>query len=107
MKTLGDVAASVKSANAGATQLTMEVGFADTEMFERVCAAVLPTLAHTVGLLYGLPADAIRVWAYRPALTLKITMPRGSFADQLAETDFDGVQQHVPLLDVRVPEVGG
>jgi uncharacterized protein DUF4387 len=107
MTTLGDVAASVKSANAGATQLTMEIGFADAETFDRVCAAVLPTLPETVGLRYGLPADAVRVWAYRPALTLKITVPRGSFADQLAETDFDGVQQHVPLLDVRVPEVGG
>lgn len=107
MKTLGDVAASVKSANAGATQLTMEVGFADADTFDRVCAAVAPTLARTVGQLYGLPADTVRVWAYRPALTLKITVPRGSFADQLAETDFDGVQQHVPLLDIRVPEVGG
>jgi hypothetical protein len=107
MATLGEVAASVKSANAGATQLTMEIGFADGETFDRVCAALLPTLPATVGLRYGLAADAVRVWAYRPALTLKITVPRGSFADQLAETDFDGVQQHVPLLDVRVPEVGG
>lgn len=104
MKTLGDVAASVKSANAGATQLTMEVGFTDAETFEHVCRAVVPTLPATVALLYGLPADAVEVWAYRPAWTVKITIPRHSFADQLAETDFDGVQQHVPLLDVRVPE---
>lgn len=107
MKTLGDVAASVKSANAGATRLTMEIGFSDAETFEQVRATVLPTLAATVGRLYGLPADTVRVWAYEPALTLKVTIPRGSFADQLGETDFDGVQQHVPLLDVRVPEVAG
>jgi hypothetical protein len=105
MKTIGDIAASVKSANAGATQLTMEIGFADAETFEHVCRVVVPTLADTVGRLYGLPPDTVEVWEYRPALTVKITIPRGSFADQLAETDFDGVQQHVPLLDVRVPEV--
>lgn len=106
MTTLGEIAESLKSANAGASWLTFDIGFAGAEQFDRVCAsgAVTPDV---LAELYSVDSAEVRVYHYRPSLTIKATIPRDTFGDQAGERDFDGVQQYIPLLDIEIPEIEG
>lgn len=106
MAKLWEIAESVKSANAGASWLTFDIGFATEPAFDRVCASGAVTPGALAGL-YGVDSAEIRVYHYRPSLTIKATIPRDTFSDQAGERDFDGTQQYVPLLDLEVPESEG
>jgi hypothetical protein len=103
MAKLGEIAESLKSANAGASWLTFDIGFAAEAEFDRVreSGAVRP---EALARLYKVDSAEVRVYHYRPSLTIKATIPRDTFSDQAGERDFDGTQQYVPLLDIEVPE---
>lgn len=97
---LGLLAKSVKSANAGATWLTLDVVFDDNASYERV-QATSALSADVIATAYGVSAADVRVFECPQIRTLKVTLPRG--AAGLHERDFDGVQQFAPLLDLPVP----
>lgn len=99
---LSAVARSIKSANAGASQLTFEVTFSDAETYDAVAASGALNEA-AFAERYAVPADAVALYWFRPTMTLKATIPRRTFEHQLDETDFDGTQQYAPLLDLEVP----
>jgi Domain of unknown function (DUF4387) len=101
MAELGDVAAALKSANAGASWITFDIVFADQEAYDRVCSSGVLD-AGLFARLYGADPGAVRVHHCGPVLTIKATIPRLSSGGP-EETDFDGVQQFVPLLTVDVP----
>jgi len=105
---LADIASFVKSANAGATLITFDIGFPDNETFRRVlrCGALSP---EAIAKIYRLKREQVRIYEYAPASTIKITLPRPSMTGGIDERDFDGVQQFAPLLDieVNVEECGG
>ena len=98
---LSELATFIKSANAGATQLTFDIGFADEATFRRVVESGAID-ANKVAALYGVARDRVRIYAYTPACAIKITIPRPSLSGGLDERDFDGVQQFAPLLDIEV-----
>ncbi len=106
MTGLGEIAESMKSANAGASWLTFDIGFGTEPEFDRVCAsgAVTPGV---LARLYRVDSAEVRVYHYRPSLTIKATIPRDTFAEQAGERDYDGTQQYVPLLGVEVPDGEG
>lgn len=106
MAKLWEIAESVKSANAGASWLTFDIGFADEPAFDRVCASGAVTPDVLAGL-YRVDSAEVRVYHYRPSLTIKATIPRDTFGDQAGERDFDGTQQYVPLLDIELAEHEG
>lgn len=99
---LSDITSFLKSANAGASELTFDIGFADREMFDKVVAtgAITP---ESMGKLYTMPASDVQVFAYAPALIIKVTIPRVVRSGGIAERDFDGTQQYAPLLDFPIP----
>lgn len=99
---LGELAPGMKGRNAGASWLTFDIPFKNAEAFERALKSEVigPAL---INRLYGVPEDKVRVFAYRPALAIKVTIPRLNFAGGIEETDFDGAQQFAPLLDVEIP----
>jgi Domain of unknown function (DUF4387) len=99
---LSEVAASIKSANAGASQITMDVAFADETTFERVARSGLLN-AEVIARIYRVDPGAVEIHHYRPAHTIKVTMPRAVLSGGIEENDFDGVQQYIPLLDLEVP----
>ena len=101
MPTLGEVAAAVKSANAGASMMTFDIVFADERTYEEMLARGAVT-AEAVGGFYRIDPTGIAVYPCRPVLTIKITIPRRSANGGPDETDFDGVQQFAPLLDLPV-----
>jgi len=103
MTKLQDLADVIRSSNAGASMRTFDVMFDDPTHFERVRkSGVLDQ--KTIGSLYGLEPEVIDVYAYEPALTIKITMPRSVMAGNPDDTDIDGKQQHAPLLTIEVPD---
>jgi hypothetical protein len=99
---LVDAASFIKSANAGASYLTFDIGFADAQTFERVAGSGVITPDLIAGL-YPIPAEDVRIFIYRPSWVIKITIPRPVMSGGLAERDFDGVQQFAPLLTIEVP----
>ena len=101
MARLDSIASYVKSGNAGASFITFDIGFADEEQFRRVSES--PGLAaNVVAPLYNLTPVDVAIFAYAPALIVKITIPRAGSAGGIEERDFDGVQQFAPLLDLEI-----
>lgn len=98
-RTLGEVARTLKSANAGASWLTFDMFFDRVEDLRAAEVALRPDV---VAALYSVPEDEVRVYPIERLLALKVTIPRGSFLGSVDERDFDGVQQHVHLLGVPV-----
>jgi Domain of unknown function (DUF4387) len=101
MPKLRNLVESIKSANAGASWMTFDLVLPDDELLESIWAGgvLSPEL---VGRLYHLDRKAVRIFRCDPVRTIKITIPRQSGLGGPDETDFDGVQQFVPLLDVDV-----
>lgn len=98
---LSELAKMVKSNNAGATYLTFDIVFHALAHLEQVRAsgALEPG---RIGDLYGVEADDVRIFAFEPTLTIKITIPRPFPSGGVEERDFDGVQQFAPLLDLVI-----
>jgi hypothetical protein len=103
MPLLAEVAHTVKSANAGASWVTLDIVFADHIAYEIVrnsCAITNETVAR----LYAVDELLVEVYNCDAILTIKATIPRATFRGGPDETDFDGVQQFAPLLRIRVPK---
>lgn len=98
---LRDLAASIKSTNAGAAQITFDIGFAAPDTYREVVASGALDAA-LIARLYQVPAEKVLLYPYDPALVIKITIPRRCLAGDIDERDFDGTQQFAPLLDVPV-----
>jgi len=101
MSKLTELTTFIKSANAGASLLTFDMGFSSKEAFDRVASSDAITPATIAGLYHVSPAD-VAIHPYEPALMLKITIPRPVMSGGVAERDFDGTQQFAPLLDLEV-----
>lgn len=102
---LCDIASTIKSANAGASQLTFDIGFDDAAVFRQVVASGVLN-ADLMARLYKVPPASVQIYAYDPASVIKMTIPRGGLAGGVNERDFDGVQQFPLLLDVEIPLPG-
>ncbi|AUW57156.1 DUF4387 domain-containing protein [Sphingobium sp. SCG-1] len=101
MARLDTVATYIKSGNAGASFITFDIGFENEDQFDRVRKS--PGLsAAAIAPCFNLDADDVAVFAYQPALIVKITIPRAGSSGGIEERDFDGVQQFAPLLDLEV-----
>ncbi|WP_176489133.1 DUF4387 family protein [Rhizorhabdus dicambivorans] len=96
---LGDISPGLKCRNAGASWISIDLPFDDPEHFELAAAQLTP---ERIAPLYGLAPDEVRIYPYRPATAIKITLPRPTWNGGIEETDFDGAQQFAPLLDLTV-----
>lgn len=98
---LADIAAFVKSNNAGAAYLTFDIGFPDRETFDAAVGSGAIN-AETVAALYPYAAGNVQIFAFPPANVIKITIPRPTPSGGADERDFDGVQQYAPLLNLEL-----
>ena len=99
---MADVAAVVRSKNAGALLVTMDLIFDDDETFRRVrdSGVITPRL---IAELYRVSDNEVAITAYAPARAIKITLPRLVPSGSPGDSDVYGAQQHAPLLDVEIP----
>jgi len=96
---LQDAARVIRSKNAGPTEITIDIMFDDTALYERALAS--PSLrADVIAQRYGV--SDLKVIAYPAATAIKISMPRPVIAGTPGDTDVYGAQQHRPLLDVEI-----
>ncbi len=101
---LRDLAKAIRSANSGASLLTLDVIFDEEEVYKGVVKSGILT-PELVARLYRVKPDQVQVYNYPPAQAYKITLPRPNRSGGPDETDFDGKQQHAPLLGIEFPGV--
>jgi hypothetical protein len=102
MPKIREIAQVCKSKNAGPFELTIDVVFAEREMFDRVRATGVlgPAL---FARLYDVPEERVLFTPYPAGNAFKATLPRLVSSGDLGDTDVYGAQQHAPLLDVDIP----
>jgi hypothetical protein len=99
---LKDIAQVIRSKNAGALMVTLDVMFADRATYERVRDSGALDAAE-IARRYGISHNAVSVIAYDVAHAVKITIPRPHPSGDPLDSDVYGAQQHAPLLDIEVP----
>ena len=104
MKTLGELAKTVRSKNAGTDRITFDVIFQDADVYHHVRNSGALTRS-TVAKLYAIPEDRITDFVnYDPALAIKFTIKRLRPSGSPGEGDIFGCQQYPPLLSVEIPD---
>lgn len=102
MKTLKDIAAVIRSKNAGPYELTLDVIFSDRKVFEAFCAKKIFN-KQTIAKLYKIEEkDVLSIVEFPPAMAVKATIVRPLASGALGERDVYGAQQHVPLMELEV-----
>ena len=102
MPRIRDIAKACKSKNAGPFELTLDVVFDRSEMYERVRATGVlgPAL---FARLYNVRPEDVLFTEYPAGNAFKATIPRLVPSGDIGDTDVYGAQQHAPLLDVDIP----
>ncbi len=102
MTRLADLASVLRSKNAGALYLTLDVMFADEATYRRVRDSGALD-ARRIAALYAVSHNEVAVIPYDVAFAIKITLPRAVASGDPGDGDVYGAQQHAPLLDIEVP----
>ena len=98
MRYVRDVAAVIRSKNAGPFELTFDLMFNNKQDYDEVRQAITPA---KIAALYRIPEeDVLKIVHFAPALAVKITIKRPRASGALGETDVYGAQQHAPLFDL-------
>jgi len=99
---LKNLAKVIRSKNAGALLITLDVIFDDRATYEQVrdSSALTP---RSIALLYNVSDNEISIIPFDVALAIKITLPRAVVAGSPGDTDVYGAQQHAPLMDIEIP----
>ena len=103
MAKLRDIAKVIRSKNAGALQLTLDIMFEDEATYAKVRDSGVFT-PRTLAPLYGVTDNEVAVIPFDVAYAIKITMPRKIPSGSPGDTDIYGAQQHAPLLDIEVDD---
>jgi hypothetical protein len=98
---LDSMAKVIRSKNAGPCLLTLDVMLPDEEAFAYVAERVA-LLRQQVARRYGRSENEVAVFPFKPALAIKITLPRDTVSGDLGDRDVYGAQQHAPLLDIEL-----
>ena len=102
MRKLKDVAKIIRSKNSGPFELTLDVIFADDEMFEKASKAGIIS-KEKIASVYGIDSDTVLdIIEYPVARAIKATLVRPLPSGNLGERDVYGAQQHAPLMEMEV-----
>lgn len=97
MMTLGSLARTLRSKNAGAFAVTFDVLLKDRAAYDRVVQSPALT-APRIAKLYGVPEQQVVIEHYPQVHAVKVTLPRAVPSGDPADSDVYGAQQHVPLM---------
>lgn len=104
---LRELAAVIRSKNAGPFEITYDVLFTDPAVFTRIRASGVLTRERMVELYQLDEADVVYCAFFEPALAFKLTHVRRAAQGKqggVGERDTFGAQQHAPLLDLLVQD---
>ena len=103
MTRLVDIAKIVRSKNSGPFELTLDVMFDDPAVFQKICDRKL-ICKQTIAELYHLKEeDVLSIIEFPVAMAIKATIVRPLSSGAIGERDVYGAQQHVPLMQLEVP----
>ncbi len=103
MVKLRDLAPVIRSKNAGPFRLTFDVLFDDEALYEHVRDSGAFN-EKAIAAAYGVPQSQISsLFHFDAARALKVTFFRPTDQCAIGESDAYGCQQHVPLMDLEVP----
>ncbi len=102
MTRLNDIAAILRSKNAGPLSVTFDIMFGTPEDYQRVRDSGVLTPA-LIGEIYQVDAGQVDIINYDIVHSIKVTIPRRSVSGALDDTDIYGCQQQVPLSNVMIP----
>lgn len=98
-----EVAAVIRSKNAGPYELTLDIMFKNEDDYLYVKEVGFFTRDLMAGL-YGVSVDKIiDVIHFDPASAVKCTMVRPLISGAPGDADIYGAQQHAPLLNLLIP----
>lgn len=103
MTKLRNLAKVIRSKNAGALLVTLDVIFDDEEIYQRVRVSGVLT-PRTIAALYNVTDNHVEVIPFDVARAIKITLPRPVAAGSPGDADVYGAQQHAPLMEIEIPE---
>jgi hypothetical protein len=103
--TLGEIADLIRAKNAGPFWITLDV-FLDAEHYEAVDRTEVLT-PETVGRLYNVDPDTVRIFRVPTVSAIKISFPRPASQGSLHDHDMHGGQQEVPLAGLANPRPEG
>lgn len=101
MKTLKDVCRHIRSKNAGAYWVTIDLFFHDAESFARYGDSAAIS-SEVIGRIYDADPKLVRRYPVPSLNVLKISYPRSSPQGGEVERDMHCGQQYVRLLDLPV-----
>lgn len=101
MATINNLAAIIRSKNAGPFTMTLDILFDNAANYERVKKANVIT-PEKIAELYGLDPSIISVYFFETATAIKVTFPRKYPCGAFHDCDVYGAQQQAPLLDIVV-----
>ena len=105
-KALAELAAIIRSKNAGPYRLTFDILFDDESAFLAVTAANVINPDAIAGRFGIDRAQVSSIHVLPEGLAIKVTLIRPRAQCAAGETDVYGCQQHVPLMDLPVPLAG-
>ncbi|WP_327606945.1 DUF4387 domain-containing protein [Virgibacillus tibetensis] len=102
-KRVNDVAKIVRSKNAGPFLITLDIIFSKQEDYDKFKNGNYVS-KRKIAELYQIELEkVIECLFYDNARAFKTTIKRGIPSGSVGDTDIYGVQQHVPLLHLELP----
>ncbi len=101
MTRLADLAAVLRSKNAGPLTLTIDIIFDDRNRYDRVVRSGVIN-ARRISALYDVEEDDVLITEYAIVNAIKISFPRKFVSGSVLDDDVYGCQQHRPVADLKV-----
>jgi hypothetical protein len=101
-RTIGDLAALVRSKNAGPFWLTLDI-FCDTAAAYTAVAAPEVITPERVAGIYDTDANSVRIFRLPELRVVKVSFPRRTIQGAIGERDMHAGQQHIPLSRLACP----
>jgi hypothetical protein len=102
MNKLADLAAMIRSKNAGPFTLTFDILFKDDESYQRVKRSGALNV-DMFASLYRTDPSKVRFFECDRARAFKFSIPHPTIQAAPGSSDLHGGQQFIPLLDVQIP----
>jgi hypothetical protein len=100
--TLGELAAQIRSKNAGPFWVTLDIFFASEPDYLLAVGSGSLT-AQAVAALYRVDPANVKYFELPAIRAVKISFPRPVTAGSFEDRDLHAGQQHVPLIGLRLP----
>ncbi len=101
MAKLRELSKIIRSKNAGALLLTIDIMFEEDDIFQKVISSNVLT-STLISKIYNINSEDVQIIEYPMANAIKITFPRPSTSGDPDDTDIYGAQQSAPLLDLEI-----